>query len=251
VRTCLGLTKEFRRCRSATGGKFYCVRHRRRPVYYVVIAATTILLSYVSGLLPKPNLPWQSGESKRPSLSQTHNVAAENEPNPLIKREPQSWRAGEISAKPTAAPFAVTEALPDTVTVLISNGAAIHITMTLKTAALEKERFTGLLDLNGDRPITAYVEDGVFYVDATITDLSGHKVVQIKKNKVEVMPAGWDMNFSANAVEVVDASKRPIFQMIRKRATVIQIAGLFVGKGGGVFDIRPDQDALQIPVLGI
>lgn len=165
----------------------------------------------------------------------------------LLQGARQPRQAGEKSKKPTVAPFAFTESLPDKVSLLLSNGAGMRITVTLNTAALEKEKFTGLLDLNGDRPITAYVQDGVFYVDATIMDLSGHKVVQIKKNKVEVMPAGWDMNFSANAVEVVDANQHPIFQMIRRRANVIQIAGLFVGKGGTMFDARPAKTLFKYP----
>ena len=57
----------------------------------------------------------------------------------------------------------------------------------------------------------------------------------------------WDRNFSANAVEVVDTNQRPVFQMIRKRANLIQLSGLFVSSKGTVFDVRPAKPLFKYP----
>jgi hypothetical protein len=114
------------------------------------------------------------------------------------------------------APFAFTEPIPDVVTVVIDNGAGFHIETSLRTVDIQKTPFTGLLDIGGLRPLAVYIQNGTFFVDASITDGTGHEAVQIKRNKLEVKPAEWDRNFSPNAVEVVDRNQRPIFQMIRK-----------------------------------
>ncbi len=144
-------------------------------------------------------------------------------------------------------PFAFTEDIPDTVTILLDNGANMHMTLNLKSEAIQKDKFSGLLELDGERPLTVYIQDRTFYVDASITDGSGHTAIQIKKNKFEVKPAEWDRNFSPNAVEIVDSIQRPMFQMIRKRANLIQINGLFVSSKGSIFDIRPPKALFKYP----
>ncbi len=146
-----------------------------------------------------------------------------------------------------AEPFAFTEEIPDIVTVLLANGAGIHLVVNLQSTTIQKEKFSGLLNMDGERPLTVYIQDGTFYVDTSITDGSGREAIQIRKNGLAVKPSAWDRNFSSNAVEIVDANQRPIFQMIRKRANLIQVAGLFVSPKGAVFDARPIKPLFKYP----
>jgi hypothetical protein len=139
------------------------------------------------------------------------------------------------------------EQLPDQVTVLLTNEAGLNVEANLKTSQLEKNPFDGLLSLGGRHPISIYVENKRFYVDAIITDGSGSGAVEIKKNVFDVKPSAWDRNFAKNAIEVVDAHQRPIFQMIRKRSNLIQVAGLFSLPNGPVFDARPNKALFKYP----
>lgn len=147
--------------------------------------------------------------------------------------------------KPTG-PFAFTESIPDVVTVVVDNGANIHMEVNLQSADIQKTKFTGLFVINGQRPLAVYIEDRTFFVDTHIGDGSGRDAIEVKRNNLTVKPAEWDRNFSANAVEVVDANQRPIFQMIRKRANLIQVAGLFAAKGA-IFDARPIKALFKYP----
>ena len=59
MRTCWGITRKIKFCRIPTGGKWLCLRHRTEPIYFLILAITGICFSYISGLLPKPPLPWE------------------------------------------------------------------------------------------------------------------------------------------------------------------------------------------------
>jgi len=142
--------------------------------------------------------------------------------------------------------FGFSEGLPEQVTVLISNDSNIKMSMNIGTSVLKKGPFDGLLVVGNHRPLSVYIEDNVFYVDATITDGTGSDTVKIHKNVIDIKPPQWDRNFSQNAIEVVDANQHPIFQMIRKRANVIQIAGLFA-TSGAVFDASPTKTLFKYP----
>ena len=185
------------------------------------------------------------------ATTETHNLippASASPPNSVPEELPPQLNQGTpVNVHKESQSFAFTEAISDTVTVLLDNGANIHIEVHLQSTSIQKQKSNGLLNLDGERPLTVYIHDGTFYVDALITDGSGHKVIQIKRNKLEVNPSGWDRNFSANAVEVVDSSQRPVFQMIRKRANLIQISGLFISSKGSVFDARPPKALFKYP----
>jgi hypothetical protein len=56
VRTCWGITKQFQFCKRPTEDNFYCDEHRIQLKYFFTIAITSILFSYVAGLLP---IPWK------------------------------------------------------------------------------------------------------------------------------------------------------------------------------------------------
>jgi hypothetical protein len=186
-------------------------------------------------------------------------TAIKGNPQPEIKlraEKPPSGKIPQTETHPGQAErglptspqqFAFREGIPETVAVLLDNGANFHIEMNLHSAAIQKGKSAALLKLDGEELLRVYIEDGIFYVDASITDGHGHQAIQIKKNKLEVRPSAWDRNFSANAIEVVDSNQRPVFQMIRKRANLIQINGLFVSSKGSVLDMRPLKALFRYP----
>jgi hypothetical protein len=88
--------------------------------------------------------------------------------------------------------------------------------------------------------------EGIFYVDASITEGKGRPVVQIKRNNFTIMQPDWDRNYSAEAIEIVNAHEQPIFQMIRRRSNVIEISGIFAGKKT-LFDARPERLLFRYP----
>jgi hypothetical protein len=88
MRTCWGITREVKCCSNPTGDKFLCVRHRRQPIYFIVVAVTGVLFSYCSGLLPKPSLPWEKEMSQEPPAPKTIAATAASTagppPSPLM-----------------------------------------------------------------------------------------------------------------------------------------------------------------------
>ena len=208
----------------------------------VILLSTSV---FVASLL------WIDHRKGPAAISKTQPPQERTKPvqNPPVSKEPpmQPPPRTSVNIHKESQSFAFTESISDTVTVLLDNGANIHFEVHLQSTSIQKQKSNGLLNLDGERPLTVYIQDGTFYVDASITDGSGHKAIQIERNKLEVNPSGWDRNFSANAVEVVDSSQRPVFQMIRKRANLIQISGLFISSKGSVFDARPPKALFKYP----
>jgi hypothetical protein len=166
------------------------------------------------------------------------------------------WALARIRGLPTSPPqqfsfptqpFSFADALPDKVTVLLDNGASLHLVVNLPTAELEKGPYTGLLQLDGGSPLSVYVKDGMLMLDASLFDKAGNRVIYLKANKIQVVPPDWDRNFSNNAVEVVDVNHVPVFQMIRERSNIIRIAGLFIGSRGSRIDARPAKALFKYP----
>lgn len=155
-------------------------------------------------------------------------------------------RLSAIAAAPSTHP--VPEAMPQKLVLLLGgNGSSVAAEESVLTASLEMRKFTGLLNLGGYHPIVLYVENGVLYADVTIWDAQGRRLVTIRRNKVRGLPPNWDFNVNANAVEVVDSDLAPVFQMIRKRRNVVQIAGLFAAPNGSALDVRPTQRIFKYP----
>ena len=188
----------------------------------------------------------QQGEPKKPDVQQKSEGA--NSPNTNITGNNNTVinTVNIYPSKAGRAPFEFSEEIPETVTVMIDNGVGFHLSTDLKSELIKKEPFKGLLDLDGEKPITIYIQNGTFYVDASIGDGHG-EVFHIKKTKLEVKPLNWDRNFSQSAVEIVDGNQHPVFQMIRRRANVIQICGLFVSSKGAKLDVRPSKTIFKYP----
>jgi len=172
------------------------------------------------------------------------DAASSNQAEALI-REGQLDQAEKVLR---IRPFVFAEAIPNVVAVEITNFSNVDIVANFKRGDLEAHKQNGLLNIGGETPLSMYIQDGVFYVDALINDRAGREAVRLTKSTVEeVMPPGWDRNFSATALEVVDGRQRPVFQMIRKRSNLIQINGLFVSKSGAVVDVRAEKALFKYP----
>lgn len=73
MKTCWGITNKIKFCRKSTNGKLFCDQHRRQPIYFIIIAVTGILFSYISGLIPRINLPWETNLYATPESVTLHN----------------------------------------------------------------------------------------------------------------------------------------------------------------------------------
>jgi len=90
-------------------------------------------------------------------------------------------------------------------------------------------------NLGNGSGIKMYTENGVLYVDATLTD--GQRHIEIRKNTFSVTGHSYDKNSSRNAFEVVNERGEPIFQIIRRSAGIIVINGIFaMGDGIAIAD---------------
>jgi pimeloyl-ACP methyl ester carboxylesterase len=181
-------------------------------------------------------------------------------PNPLTTTPPRGSGTKPLTPPPGVDPsftnprdgvpsnarnFAFKEALPDRVTVIVG-GNGLQLNASYATKDLERHRANGLIAVGDEHPLIVYVAKGVFYVDASVTEGMGHSVVEIKGNNFTVTPPDWDRNYSANAIEIVNAHGQPIFQMIRRRSNVIEISGIFAGKNA-ILDARPDKLLFRYP----
>jgi hypothetical protein len=76
-------------------------------------------------------------------------------------------------------------------------------------------------NLGNGSGVKMYTENGVLYVDATLTD--GQRHIEIRKNTFSVTGHSYDKNSLRNAFEVVNERGEPIFQIIRRSAGIIVI----------------------------
>ena len=72
MRSCFGITKKIKFCKKPTGGKLLCAQHKSQPIYFIIIALTGVLFSYIPGILPKPPLPWEKKVYASPSSIKLH-----------------------------------------------------------------------------------------------------------------------------------------------------------------------------------
>ncbi len=91
--------------------------------------------------------------------------------------------------------------------------------------------------VNGIKPVTMYTIDGHLYVDVIIWKNSGVDDISIKRNKLSGTPDGWDVNSNSRAFEVVDSSLLPMFQLIYKSTSEIELRGIFIYGGFGLTSV--------------
>jgi len=77
-------------------------------------------------------------------------------------------------------------------------------------------------------PFTATMQGDKLLFNFKVWNGTAEAPVEVVNNSFTVRtPVGWDRNSSPNALEVVNAKGKPVFQMIRKTPTDIAINGIF------------------------
>ena len=101
--------------------------------------------------------------------------------------------------------------------------------------------------MNGVAPIL-YAQNGKVYIDVALTDGSGHLPVEIRKNVFVIRPPNWDRNSSATALEVVNENLVPVFQLIFRSPSQIQINGIFPTPKGDLLVVEESRVRLNPPL---
>lgn len=83
-------------------------------------------------------------------------------------------------------------------------------------------------------PVRLYLDPETYkiYTDATISAGSSQPAVELKRNVITTLRQSWDYNSNASALEVVNENQQPVFQLIYKAPSRIEINGIFVVPGG-------------------
>ena len=81
-------------------------------------------------------------------------------------------------------------------------------------------------------PIKLYEENKSIMVDASVFDANNKTICQIVKNNWTVHPEGYQLNNSANALEIVDENLMPLLQLYFQEPNKIYIGGAFFDKNG-------------------
>jgi len=95
---CWGITKSFRRCGINAGEKWLCHKHATQPRYFMGVAITTIVLSYIAMLLPNPfkvkhDLPPVTLSQFSEIFNQTSEFEKQSQKKPLMDIIPDVTKA--------------------------------------------------------------------------------------------------------------------------------------------------------------
>lgn len=158
----------------------------------------------------------------RPDPPPRAEVVTNSQPTPLTREDISEAVRKEIA--PLLGPT-FTEKI-ERVTIRLS---ATH-SYTYPVEGLEKQN---VLRLGEHVPFKLHVSNNKLFADVKLWN-SGKPPVEIKNNEFIVRPTNWDRNSSAQVLEIVDEHQRPVFQMIYRTASVVEIRGLFSGSDGGL-----------------
>jgi hypothetical protein len=110
----------------------------------------------------------------------------------------------------------------DVVQFTLGGGYTARSTITaLQKQAIEPFEFSNF------RPIRFYADGNDIYVDFTVWAGTGEPSIEIKRNTFIVRPHGWDRNSSHTALEVVNEKQLPVFQLVYRTPSHIDIRGIF------------------------
>lgn len=87
-------------------------------------------------------------------------------------------------------------------------------------------------DFAGFKPVRLYVKDGKLRADVTVFGGPGEPSIEVRGNEFVVRPTGWDRNSNKTALEIVNQSRVPVFQLIHKSSSHIVVNGIFPYPGG-------------------
>src|SRR5208337_3314059 len=97
-------------------------------------------------------------------------------------------------------------------------------------------------------PITAIIKGDKLLLSFKLWGGVGQPPIEMANNSFTVhTPPGWDRNSSINALEVVNAEGKPMFQMIRKTPTDIAMNGIFPLPDGQLIIAGPNGSVTTPP----
>ena len=77
-------------------------------------------------------------------------------------------------------------------------------------------------------PVRLFLKGNRVLVNAKVYGKNKHDIIAvIKKNKWKDIPPGYDLNFSVNAFEIIDARDKPLLQIQIKSGNEIHVGGCF------------------------
>ena len=123
-------------------------------------------------------------------------------------------------------------------------GGGLHVGYSL--SALEKGPVEPF-NFGGSKPVRVYAENGKLYADVAVYGGPNRAPIEVKHNEFVVRPPNWDRNSSHTALEIVNQSQVPIFQLIYKTPSHIVFNGIFPYPGGLI--LANDQGMLINPTL--
>jgi hypothetical protein len=181
--------------------------HKQTPTVWVTFASVTALtLAFC--------LQWQEGIWKKEAEAASAQVGVKEmitpAPTPALSLEQPTFRER-----------------PEIVTISIGGVTSGYLYDHLISQAGTP------MSVAGFEPVRLHVKDGKMYADVLVAD--GKSPIEIKDNEFVVRPPDWDKNSNQNALEVVDRNNKPVFQLIYKSPTAIQINGIFSANGMTIF----------------
>lgn len=132
----------------------------------------------------------------------------------------------------------------ETISVSFGGGYMIYPISFLKlqTSAVEPINFGGY------KPIQIYLDNGELFVDVSVYGGSHQAPIEIKHNEFTIRIPGVDRNFDSTALEIVNNTNSPIFQLIYKTPSQIIINGIFPSPSGLVL-ASEDGLLLRMPTI--
>lgn len=88
------------------------------------------------------------------------------------------------------------------------------------------------LGLGQYRPITLKLVKEKLLFSFRLWSKEGSPPVEVDDNEIKLNVPGWDWNYTANALEIVNENGIPVFQMIKKGPRRLTFNGVFFGPGG-------------------
>jgi hypothetical protein len=112
------------------------------------------------------------------------------------------------------------------------------------------------LALGQYRPIALKLENDKLVFSFKLWTKEGSPPLEVENNEIKGSMPGWDWNFTANALEMVNENGIPMFQMIKKGPRRLIFNGVFVGPEGallvsdsGISGIRNPRAKLPKPIF--
>lgn len=105
---------------------------------------------------------------------------------------------------------------------------------------LEKgPQMAGATILAGKQQFKIYLLNGIFCVDAKVFGGFGLPLIDVRCNRIGMIPNGWDTNYTNEAMEVVNQNQVPMFQVIFESSNKVRINGVFLGENDEILIITP------------